>query len=257
MPAEISVYPLKMKMPPDGNPAAVDLPLMAALVELGDHVILIDTGFPHQPDLPEQLSLLHFEPDDITTIINTHAHIDHIGGNMLFTQARIVISKNDYEFAKNFAHAMQRAQSPADVLLQYFPHCHSRQIEQAAQHAFRLARDYWRDDLIGDADAVQWAEDAPPLPEEIKLLPTPGHTPGHLSVIISGPTQHFTIAGDAMPSRLFWKRRLRELTPRFSTSQFQQSKNKIETLPGIIMGGHDLPFRASDMNYVDKVRIIL
>lgn len=257
MPHEISVYPLKMKMPPDGNPSAVNLPLMAALVEIDHHLILIDTGFPQQSDLIEQLSLLHFEPGDVTSIINTHAHIDHIGGNRLFPRARIVVSKTDYEFAKSFSHAMQRAQSPAAVLLQYFPHSNSRRIEQAAQHACSLAQKFWREDLIGDADAIQWAEDNPALPAEIKLLPTPGHTPGHLSVIVSGRSEQLTVAGDAMPSRLFWKRRLRELAPRFSSSQFQQSKAKIERQRGIILGGHDRPFRAADMNYVDKVRIIL
>jgi len=65
MTKKIFVYPIKLKLPHDGNPSAVSLPLMAALVEMNSELVLIDTGFPLNSELVDQLALLHFDPDDI------------------------------------------------------------------------------------------------------------------------------------------------------------------------------------------------
>ena len=86
----------------------------------------------------------------------------------------------------------------------------------------------------------------------VSFIPTPGHTPGHYSIDVQGATLSFIIAGDAMPSRLFWKRHLQELTPRYDTRLFSASKAKIEQLNGIVMGGHDLPFRTENLSYVNS-----
>ncbi len=257
MTRETSVYPLKMRMPPDGNPSAVDMPLMAALVETSTDVILIDTGFPGQHDLFEHLSSLHIEPKEVTMVVNTHLHVDHTGNNRFFPRARILASKTDFEHARDFSHALLNAADPVRVLLNFFPHSNSRRVNKAAKHALQLAQNHWREDILGSSDAIEWIEDSPSLPSGISVVPTPGHTPGHVSVLVSGKSQQFIVAGDALPSKLFWKRRLQELTPRYNSEQFLRSKKKIESLHGIVMGGHDLPFRTSDMNYIDKKRIIL
>jgi glyoxylase-like metal-dependent hydrolase (beta-lactamase superfamily II) len=257
MTKKIFVYPIKLKLPHDGNPSAVSLPLMAALVEMNSELVLIDTGFPLNSELVDQLALLHFDPDDISTIINTHSHADHVGGNHFFPNARIIASKIDYNYLRDYSYALINTQNAVEVVSRFFPHSNSRRLDETAQHALLLAKKYWRDDILGSPDAIDWIEDKCPLPAGITIIPTPGHTPGHLSVQISGESQQFIVAGDALPSRLFWKRRLQELAPRFSSKQFLRSKSKIESMHGIIMGGHDIPFLTSNMNYVDKKRIIL
>ncbi|MBN1559919.1 hypothetical protein JW998_06690 [candidate division KSB1 bacterium] len=73
------------------------------------------------------------------------------------------------------------------------------------------------------------------------------------AVIESG--NDLIIAGDAMPSRLFWKRRLRELIPRYDPELFAASKKNIEQMNGIVMGGHDLPFRTENLSYIDSKRV--
>ena len=257
MAQKIFVYPIKLKLPHDGNPSAAILPLMAALVDTGSELILIDTGFPKNPELLDKLAALQFSPKDVTTIINTHSHTDHVGGNQLFPGARVVASKVDYNYLRDYSYALLTTQNAVEVVSRFFPHSNSRQLEEAAHHAQILAKKYWRDDILGPPDSIDWLEDKCPLPKGINIINTPGHTPGHISIQVSGISQNFIVAGDAMPSRLFWKRRLQELAPRFSTKQFLSSKSKIENLHGIVMGGHDLPFQTSDMKYVDKHRIIL
>lgn len=251
----ITIFPIKMRMPDDGNPAAANVPLMAAVIETTDDLIMVDSGFPGQLDVFEQLEALHFHPTDFTTLINTHVHIDHVGNNHAFTNARIIVSKTDFDYAQKFAHALMDSPDVIATLHDFFPHANSRRIEAAANYLHKLTQKYWRDDILGDPHKIEWIEESPLLPSYLSFLHTPGHTPGHYSVIVKGQSDTFIIAGDALGSRLFWKRRLQELTPRFSAEMFLTSKEKIEHLDGIVMGGHDLPFRTENLSYIESKRI--
>ncbi|MBN1479099.1 MBL fold metallo-hydrolase [candidate division KSB1 bacterium] len=246
----IHIFPIKMRMPDEGNPAAAHVPLMAAAIQTRTDLIMIDTGFPGESDLLENLNALHFHPADFTAVINTHVHIDHVGHNHAFVNARILVSRVDFDYARTFSHAFLESSDIIAIMTEFFPHAHSRRIEAGAHYLKRLVETYWRDDILGNPAHIEWIEDAPALPDCLSFLHTPGHTPGHCAVIVRGASTSFIAAGDAMGSRLFWKRRLQELTPRFSTELFLASKQKIESLHGIVMGGHDLPFRTEDLSYI-------
>ncbi len=73
------------------------------------HRILVDTGFPPDTGTPEPhfatferldaaLQKLQLKPDDITDVIITHPHVDHIGGLPLFPKARLWMQENDYSY---------------------------------------------------------------------------------------------------------------------------------------------------------------
>ena len=50
-------------------------------------VMLIDAGFPgHRDDVLTSLRSLGFEPEDLTAILLTHAHIDHLGAAIWFAK---------------------------------------------------------------------------------------------------------------------------------------------------------------------------
>lgn len=71
-------------------------------------LILVDAGFTDDSDInpvfitytrPDlQLEKLGIKPDDITDIIITHPHWDHIGGIDLYPQARVWMQKDDYDY---------------------------------------------------------------------------------------------------------------------------------------------------------------
>ena len=107
-----------------------------------------------------QLALLGLTPADITHLILTHGHIDHVGSLPLF-------------------------------------HCPI--ILTAAERS--LPRPvYW-----GDVRPMEWPT-APytlitaetDLCHGLRVLPTPGHTPGHLSLLITLPTGAVILAADAI-----------------------------------------------------------
>ena len=67
-----------------------------------DDNILVDTGAGLNKDyLFSKLRENGVEPDDIETVVNTHCHFDHIGGNHFFPNAKIAIHREDALSIKN------------------------------------------------------------------------------------------------------------------------------------------------------------
>jgi glyoxylase-like metal-dependent hydrolase (beta-lactamase superfamily II) len=255
----MDVYPITMRMQLFQEDTTRSLPLMAAVVHTGSQWIMIDTGLADKPSLFDQLKLIHLSPIDFDLVINTHVHPDHVGNNLAFSRAKIIVSKVDYEFQKNYSNAMISSSDPVQVLHQFYPEFRQHRAPQYAAHAQQLARRAWRDDLLGRPDQIKWIEENPSLPPGIGLIHTPGHTPGHYAVHLqSKPDQSaMLISGDAMPSKLFYKKNLRENAPRYDNQLYEQSKKQIESHQGIIMGGHDRPFRTDDLRYIDANPILL
>ena len=108
------------------------------------------------------LALLGLTPQDIDLVILSHGHIDHVGSLPLFAHAPIVLT------------ARERAE-PAPL---YFGTARPIPWPDAAYH------------LI-DTDTQ--------VCEGLTLIPTPGHTPGHLSALVTLPDgRHVILAADAI-----------------------------------------------------------
>lgn len=64
--------------------------------------ILVDTGTGQNKDyLYSKLKEQGVNPEDITDIVNTHCHYDHVGGNYLFPNAQVNIHELDANALKN------------------------------------------------------------------------------------------------------------------------------------------------------------
>lgn len=138
--------------------------------------ILVDTGFPAKyaddveaasredrlyefgevlklspVNLPAgQLALIGLTPTDIDVLVMTHTHIDHVGGLADFPGAPLVIGKEE--------RAMDRPLYWGDVKPYDWPDVETICIE-------------------GDADLCQG----------LRVLETPGHSPGHISLLLTLP----------------------------------------------------------------------
>ncbi len=189
----------------DGRTAGLRgrLTLHCLLVELGDRLVLVDTGFGLRdvadprtrlslffrvltsPEWREemtavrQIARLGFDPRDVSDIVLTHLDFDHAGGLDDFPQAHVHLMSTERDAAFERATWMDRQR--------YRP-------QQWSTKA------HW----IGypDSDGERWfgfdtVRELRGLPPEILLVPLPGHTLGHAGVAIHGPHRWLFFAGDA------------------------------------------------------------
>ncbi|MDQ1455780.1 MAG: hypothetical protein QOH28_1400 [Actinomycetota bacterium] len=101
-----------------GGGTPVRIPSYGLLIEHDDGLFVFDTGFdlehtnavlpfelPEQtPEqtIPAQLRVCGFEPGDVTTLVNSHLHFDHVGGNKHLPDAPVVVHERELEQARNF-----------------------------------------------------------------------------------------------------------------------------------------------------------
>jgi glyoxylase-like metal-dependent hydrolase (beta-lactamase superfamily II) len=130
--------------------------------------------------LEDGLRELGVTPDEISLMIDTHLHFDHAGGNTwvdpsgvvrpAFPNARYVVQRGEYEWA---THTNERTAAS------YFPH-NFEPIVAAGQFEF----------VPGEMQI--WPG--------ITLIPTPGHTPHHQSVLIESDGAKAFFPADLMPT---------------------------------------------------------
>lgn len=135
------------------------LPVFAWLV---DGRVLVDTGMiDSTPELDEEwgIRLLPWpELEGVETVVNTHLHFDHCGGNRRFAGLPTYVQRRELE-----------AVAEPDYLVEWV------RFEGA---------DYR--ELDGDAD----------LGDGISVLYTPGHSPGHQCVVVETDEGPVVLGGD-------------------------------------------------------------
>jgi glyoxylase-like metal-dependent hydrolase (beta-lactamase superfamily II) len=127
----------------------------------------------------DDLTAAGFAPDTIDTVICTHLHLDHCGWNTHLKDGRWVPSFPNarYLFGKTeWAHWQEQAKLGAP----HMEHVHDA-IEPIIEAGLA--------DFI-DPDHV--------ITDEIRLFPTHGHTPGHVSVQIRSAGEEGVITGDVV-----------------------------------------------------------
>lgn len=161
----------------------------ALVIEAGERRILVDTciGNDKQRPIPawnmldgpflRDLEAAGFPPERIDTVVCTHLHVDHVGWNTrleggawvpTFPNARYVLAQPEWDHWRNEGDAMTEA-ILADSVRPVF-----------------------------DAGLVDLVATDHALHESVRLEPTPGHTPGHVSVRIASGGEEAVITGDLM-----------------------------------------------------------
>nr|ADI18257.1 Zn-dependent hydrolases, including glyoxylases [uncultured Chromatiales bacterium HF0200_41F04] len=130
----------------------------------------------------EDMVAAGYHPDGVDYVLCTHLHLDHVGWNTklvdgawvpTFPNAAYLMSKQDLEFWSS--------------------------IDANAQDDFmQLQRKVFDDSLqpVLDAGLAKPVEGAAEVCEGVSLVPTPGHTPGHVSVQIESAGETALITGD-------------------------------------------------------------
>lgn len=79
--------------------------------------VLIDTGTGQYKDyLPLQIKKAGIDINDIKTILNTHCHFDHVGGNYLFPKAKVAMHEIDAEAMENDSHLTVSSMFASEII---------------------------------------------------------------------------------------------------------------------------------------------
>lgn len=105
-----SVMPESMIFPGGAKDRFRPIVFMIYLIRIGKRLILADAGCETMPDFDmtdfigpvRALAQLHIAPGDITDVVITHAHHDHIESVKYFTNAAIYIQQDEYENGKAY-----------------------------------------------------------------------------------------------------------------------------------------------------------
>jgi glyoxylase-like metal-dependent hydrolase (beta-lactamase superfamily II) len=159
------------------------------VVETPSRRIVVDTGLGNDKqgrNVPtwnnrntpflETLTAAGFPPDSIDTVLCTHLHVDHVGWNTklvgdawvpTFANARYVFGHTEYEYWRD----------------------HSTEPDKKAvfEDSVKPIVDAGRAELIASDHR---------LTEEISMIPTPGHSPGHMSILIRSAGEQGLLTGD-------------------------------------------------------------
>lgn len=163
----------------------LDPPCNVTLLRRGDEVVLFDAGagrnfMPSAGKLPDALSRAGVSPEDVTHLVFTHAHPDHLWGVLddfdepVFPNAQHLMGGVEYRFWSN----------PETV------NAISPERQSFAAGALR------RLDMLGDAVAT--FEDGDTVLSGVTAMMTPGHTPGHMSFQIEDGSDRVVLIGDAI-----------------------------------------------------------
>ena len=205
----VSIKQAQVERKPSGNPLlnllldqqwTKPLPIYAFVIEHPEGLIVVDTGetarvaerdyFPWwqpyfrfgvrewvQPEeeIGPQMRELGFSPDDVRWVLLTHLHTDHAGGLHHFPHAEHFVSRQEYA----------DAQGMKGMISGYLPHRWPTWFEPTLI------------DLLPQPLGPFPASYAVTQAGDVHFVPTPGHTPGQLSVLVKTPDVSYLLAGDA------------------------------------------------------------
>jgi 4-pyridoxolactonase len=211
----------------------VRFPVYSVLIEHPDGLIMYDTGYDlehvnrvlpfEQPQqtadqtIPAQLKACGFDPEQVSFVVNSHFHFDHVGGNRYLTNATNLVSKEELRHAK-VPEPFERL-GYSDLSFDY-PGTKYEQIS-------------------GDIE----------IASGVWLYETPGHTAGHYSLLVEmdgQPTMIF--AGDAAYTQENIERQIVggfHLDPTAAVESIRRLKRLAKTHSGEIFPSHEMePFLA-------------
>jgi N-acyl homoserine lactone hydrolase len=205
---------------PAGSPAAGHRGIvMAYAVVHPAGLLLFDTGIgtgdpeideayhPTVRDLPSLMRERGLPPDEVVALACSHLHFDHAGQNAAFPGRPI----------------------------------HVQAAERAAARAADYTVDAWVD--FPGARYVEHAGEAELLPG-VRLIPTPGHTPGHQSLVVDRTAGRTVLIGQAVYSRAEWEGSAAPggsgLDSAWDRAAYRSSVARLRALqPDVVLFGHD------------------
>lgn len=161
----------------NGHPQVV--PILAYYIAHPDGGILFDAGVapldeateatfrPHRIPLPEALEAAGRTLADVRVVVPCHLHFDHVGDMSQLVGRPVVVQRIEHEAAKEPGYTVEG-----------------------------LAAD----------DTIAWEliDGEEELMDGVRIVPTPGHTPGHQSLVVRAGEGSLVLAGQATETASDW-----------------------------------------------------
>jgi len=202
---------------------SMDIPVWGALLQGAGHRMLVDTGLAdpirwsaYNPcrqeadeTLPAALAELGWKLRDIDVVINSHLHYDHCENNPVLAQAQFFVSGIEWAYA--------RAPVPSQGW------------------SYGAA---WTGPEVTESQYTLIGQDNYEVLPGVRVIQTPGHTPGHQSVLVDTAQGVLCVAGDAA---CLMENLTRPTPPTVNTSVERSlaSIRKIRASADRILMGHD------------------
>jgi glyoxylase-like metal-dependent hydrolase (beta-lactamase superfamily II) len=170
----------------------------------------------------ENMTAAGYPPESIDTVLCTHLHVDHVGWNTrlsggkwvpTFPNARYVFGKIEYDY--------------------WAAHSDSDEHKAVFDDSVRPVVEAGRVDLVGSDQK---------LGNEITLIPTPGHSPGHMSIHIVSEGETALLTGDVahhpcQMAHLGWSSTA-DSDPKQSAATRRELFSRFADTPTLVIGGH-------------------
>jgi hydroxyacylglutathione hydrolase len=208
--------------------------------------VLVDTGNPGKADrILERLAKRGVAPDDVHLILLTHGHTDHFGSAAELrerTGAPVAVHALDADAVRQGIHQPDSLQPTWRLIAPLIRFSTLRNLA-VPEHAPAL-----EPDIVFEGE---WRLDEYDIPG--RVIPTPGHTPGSVSVLLDSGE---AIVGDMVLGdflRLFRKPKL-PLVAWDLEQNWESIRQLLNLSPRTVYTGHGGPFEIKDLTGLIKRR---
>jgi glyoxylase-like metal-dependent hydrolase (beta-lactamase superfamily II) len=201
------------------------------LIRTEGRTVLVDTGLgPRPADTPEvpwgilmeEFQANGVRPEEIDMVVMTHLHRDHVGWNLLsqngqyvptFPNARYWMSTKDWEA------------------------CHQPGIQ--SERFPNAPACVWPLEELG---LIEFMQGEHSITRELTAIPTPGHTPGHVSILITSQGERALVLGDVAhnPAQVHetdWVSRA-DMDPELTRATRRALMERLEREGTVVAAGH-------------------